>query len=130
MNRVHAAPRLWARPGVRHLDVPNHHGIHPSLLSAILNERGELSPEFEQWITKAVDLLEEAEKPAREARQPVLAGQRGMVAGLNDDLSAVSVRSGSPARFRFLFGLKSHGADKGGNPEKWRESLRVKEQTS
>ena len=75
MNRVHSISRLCARPGVRHLDVANHVEIHPSLLSAIPNERCELSPESEQWITKAVDLFEEAKEPAREARQPLLAGQ-------------------------------------------------------
>ena len=75
MNRVHAVPRLRARPSVRHLDVANHHGNHPSLLSATLNERRELRPDFEQRTTKAVDVLEEAEKSAREAHQRVLAGQ-------------------------------------------------------
>lgn len=75
MNGVHSAPRLPARPRVRHLDIANHLGIHPSLLSAILNERRELLPDFEQRTTKAVDVLEEAEKSAQEAPQRVQAGQ-------------------------------------------------------
>ena len=50
------------------------------------------------------------------------------MAGLNEDFSAVSWRSVSPARFRFLSGLKRHGAIKDGNPQEWRESLRMKEQ--
>ena len=45
------------------------------MLSAILNERRELSPDFEKRITKAVDLLEAAEKATQEARRWVLAGQ-------------------------------------------------------
>ena len=78
MKRVHVVPRLRARLatlGVRHVDVANHLGIHPSLLSAILNERRKLSADFEKRITAAVDLLEKAEKAAQEARRRVLAGQ-------------------------------------------------------
>ena len=78
MKRIHIIPRLRARLatlGVRHVDVANHLGIHPSLLSAFLNERRKLSPDFEKRITKAVDLLEKAEKAAQKARQRVLVGQ-------------------------------------------------------
>lgn len=48
--------------------------IHPSLLSAFLNERRELSSDFEKRITEAVDLLEKAEKAARKACERVLEG--------------------------------------------------------
>ncbi len=78
MKRVHIVPRLRARLAtlrVRHVDIAHQLGIHPSLLSAFLNERRELSPDFEKRITAAVDLLEEAEKAAQEARQRILAGQ-------------------------------------------------------
>ena len=77
MKRVHVAPRLRTRIaalGVRHLDVAHQLRIHPSLLSAFLNERRELSSDFAKRITEAVDLLEEAEKAARKARKRVLEG--------------------------------------------------------
>ena len=38
------------------------------MLSAILNSRRELSPDFNKRITMAVDLLEEAENEARGGR--------------------------------------------------------------
>ncbi len=77
MKRVHVVRRLRARIAalsVRHLDVAHQLRIHPSLLSAFLNERRELSSDFEKRITEAVDLLEEAEKAARKARKRVLEG--------------------------------------------------------
>ncbi len=77
MKRVHVVPRLRARiaaPSVRHLDIAHQLRIHPSLLSAFLNERRELSSDFEKRITEAVDLLGKAEKAARKARERVLEG--------------------------------------------------------
>lgn len=71
MKRVHVAPRLRARIAalsVRHFDIAHQLRIHPSLLTAFLNERRALSSDFEKRITEAVDLLEEAKRqPGRPA---------------------------------------------------------------
>ena len=77
MKRVHVVSRLWTRIaalGVRHVDVAHQLRIHPSLLSAFLNERRELSSDFEKRITETVDLLEEVEKTARKVRKRALEG--------------------------------------------------------
>ncbi len=77
MDRIHIVLRLRARIarlGVRHVDVAKHLGIHPTLLSAILNEHRQPPPDFEAKVNATLDRLEKAEKAAAEARERVLAG--------------------------------------------------------
>ena len=61
-----------AELGVRHADVASQLGVHPSLLSAILNGRREPPEDFEARVTAALDTLEQAERAADTARQKVL----------------------------------------------------------
>ena len=75
MKPIHGISRLRARIaslGIRHVDVAAHLGIHPTLLSAILNGRREPPEGFEERVMEALDLLERAEKAAQRERERVL----------------------------------------------------------
>ena len=65
-----------ARIGIAHADVAAHLELHPTALSAILRGRRQPPAGFEARLTAALDLLEEAEKAASEARARVLAEGR------------------------------------------------------
>ncbi len=78
MNRsmsLKGFPKLRARIaelGVRQGDVAVQLGIHPTLLSSILNGRRQPPADFEANVTAALDRLEAAENAAAEARERVL----------------------------------------------------------
>ena len=61
-----------AELGVRHADVALQLGVHPSLLSAVLNGRRTPPEGFEAKVTAALNRLEKAERAADKARQRVL----------------------------------------------------------
>ena len=63
-----------AELGVRHAAVAHELGIHPTLLSTILNGHRTPPADFERRVTAALDRLERAERAAEQARQRVLGG--------------------------------------------------------
>ena len=75
MKQIHVSDlrARIARLGVRSIDVAVQLQMHPTRLSAILNERIEPPPDFEAKVNAALDRLEKAEKAAQKAREEVLA---------------------------------------------------------
>ena len=65
-----------AELGLRQADLAVRLGIHPTLFNAMLRGRRETPESFEERVVAELDLQEEAEEAAQEAREKVLAGNR------------------------------------------------------
>ena len=63
-----------AEVGVRQADIAAQIGMHETLLNAILRGRRKQPEGFATRVLEALDLLEEANQAAAEARERVLAG--------------------------------------------------------